>query len=140
MISMRSVGQLPRFACAIGALLALLCLHGTALAGNLSFLNNSAASKFNDDDVKILQTTAVNLLKDGSAGQSQERANPNSTAKGTITVVKVFQSTEGFACKTLRLESSAGGWHGRSTYPVCQVSPWEWKIYSGAKPAAAPPQ
>jgi surface antigen len=140
MISMPSVGQLPRFGCAIGLLLSLLCSNGAALAGNLSFLNNSAASKFNDDDVKIMQATAVNLLKDGTAGQSQDWANPNSTAKGTITVVKVFQSTEGFACKTLRLENSAGGWHGRSTHPVCQVSPGEWKIYSGAKPAAAPPQ
>jgi|SRR5882672_9760861 len=140
MISMRPVGQAPRFGCAIGVLLALFCFNGTALAGNLSFLNNSAASKFNEDDVKIMQATAMNLLQDGIAGQSQDWANPNSTAKGTIKVVKVFQSTEGFACKTLRLENSAGGWHGRSTYPVCQVPPGEWKIYSGAKPAAAPPQ
>jgi surface antigen len=117
-------------------LLAALCVTGTALAGNLSFLSNSAASKFNDDDVRIMQTTAFNLLKDGTAGQSQDWANPNSTAKGTITVVKVFQSTEGFTCKSLRLESSAGGWHGRSVYPVCQVAPGEWKIYTGAKPAA----
>jgi surface antigen len=139
MISMRPVGLL-RFGFVISVSLALLCLNGTALAGNLSFLNNSAASKFNADDVKLLQATAMTLLKDGTAGQSQDWANPNSTAKGTITVVKVFQSTEGFACKTLRLENSAGGWHGRSTYPVCQVTPGEWKIHSGAKPAAAAPQ
>jgi surface antigen len=138
MISMQPVGQLPRFGRAVGVLLALLISSGTVLAGNLSFLNNSAASKFNEEDVKIMQATAVKLLKDGTAGQSQDWANPNSTAKGTITVVKIFQSTEGFACKSLRLESSAGGWHGRSTYPVCQVPPGEWKIYSGAKPAAAP--
>jgi surface antigen len=130
--------QLSHLGCALGVLLAALYFNGTALAGNLSFLDNSAASKFNDDDVRIMQTTAFNLLKDGTVGQSQDWANPNSTAKGTITVVKIFQSTEGFACKTIRLESSAGGWHGRSTYPVCQIPPGDWKIYTGAKPAAPP--
>jgi surface antigen len=131
--------ELPERARAIGMLLAALCINGMAHAGNLSFLSNSAASRFNDDDVRIMQTTAFNLLKDGTAGQSQDWANPNSTAKGTITVVKVFKSTEGFACKSLRLENSAGGWHGRSTYAVCQIPPGDdWKIYSGAKPAAAP--
>jgi surface antigen len=118
--------------------LALICVSGTALAGNLSFLNNSPASKLNDDDVQLMQTTAMSLLKDGTVGQSQSWANPNSTAKGTITVVKVFQSTEGFACKSLRIENSAGGWNNRATYPVCQVPPGEWKIYSNAKPAAPP--
>jgi surface antigen len=121
-----------------GVWLALVCLGGTALAGNLSFLNNSAASKLNDDDVRLMQETAMSLLKDGTVGQSQNWSNPNSTAKGTITVMKVFQSTEGFACKSLRIENSAGGWHGRSTYPVCQVPPGEWKIYSNAKPAPPP--
>ncbi len=138
MLSMRPVGQPAQIGCAIGVWLTLLCSYGTAFAGNLSFLDNSAVSKFNDDDVKIMQATAMTLLKDGTAGQSQDWANPNSTAKGKITVVKVFQSTEGFACKTLRIENSAGGWHGRTTYPVCQVPPGEWKIYSGARPAATP--
>jgi hypothetical protein len=123
----------------IGVLLAMVCFGGTANAGNLSFLRNSAASKLTDEDVQIMQTTAFNLLKDGTAGQSQEWSNPNSTAKGKVTVVKVFQSTEGFACKTIRLENSAGGWHDRSTYPVCQIPPEGWKIYTGAKPAPSAP-
>jgi surface antigen len=132
------LGQRPHVVRAIGVLVAFAFANQAALAGNLSFLNNSAASKFNEEDVQIMQTTAFNLLKDGTVGQSQEWANPNTTAKGTITVLKVFQSTEGFACKSLRLESSAGGWHGRSTYPVCQIPPGGWKIYTGAKPAATP--
>jgi hypothetical protein len=121
----------------IGVLLAVAAFGGMANAGNLSFLNNSAASKLSEEDVQIMQTTAFNLLKDGTVGQSQEWSNPNSTAKGKVTVVKVFQSTEGFACKTIRLENSAGGWHDRSTYPVCQIPPEGWKIYTGAKPAPA---
>jgi surface antigen len=136
MMSARPISRIPSLRRPFGAAVLLLA-GGAALAGNLSFLNDTAASKFNDDDVRLLQATAMSLLKDGTAGQSQTWANPNSTAKGTITVVKVFQSTEGFACKSLRIENSAAGWHGRSTYPVCQIPPGDWKIYSGAKPAPA---
>ena len=127
----------PYLGYAAGVLLALLCCLGAAHAGNLSFLNDTAMSKFNDDDVRIMQETVFSLLKDGTAGQSQSWANPKSTAKGTITVTNVFQSTEGFACKTIRIENSAQGLQGRSTYPVCRIPPGDdWKIYSGAKPAA----
>jgi surface antigen len=128
----------PYLGYAAGVLLALLCCNGPVHAGNLSFLNDTAMSKFNDDDVRIMQETVFSLLKDGTAGQSQSWANPNSTAKGTITVMKVFQSTEGFACKTLRIENSAQGLQGRSTYPLCRIPPGDWKIHTGAKPAATP--
>jgi surface antigen len=135
MISTHPAVLRPWLGYAAGVLLALCC-NGAAHAGNLSFLNDSAMSKFNDDDVRIMQETVFSLIKDGTVGQSQSWANPNSTAKGTITVIKVFHSTEGFACKTLRIENSAQGLQGRSTYPLCQIPPGDWKVYTGAKPAA----
>jgi len=127
-----------RFVHAVGAAIVLFSWNGGALAGDLSFLKNSPESKFNDDDVRIMNAAAKSLLKDGTAGQSQDWANPNSTAKGTITIVKMFQSVEGFSCKSLRVDNSAGGWHGQATYPVCEVHPGDWKIYTSAKPAATP--
>jgi surface antigen len=136
MISTHPAVLRPCLGYAAGALLALLCCNGAAHAGNLSFLKDTAMSKFNDDDVRIMQETIFSLLKDGTVGQSQNWANPNSTAKGTITVTKVFQSTEGFACKTLRIENSAQGLQGRSAYPLCRIPPGDWKVYTGAKPAA----
>lgn len=122
----------------LAAAIVLVCWQGAALAGDLSFLKTSPASKFNDEDVRLMNAAVTNLLQNGTVGQSQDWANPNSTAKGTITVVKMFKSVEGFPCKSLRVANSAGGWHDKATYPVCEIQPGDWKIYTSAKPAAAP--
>jgi surface antigen len=114
----------------------LLAVPGEGRAGNLGFLAKTAVGKFSADDLRILQATALTLLKDGATGQSQEWSNPNSTAKGTLTIVKVFNSTEGYLCKSVRSENSANGLHGRATYPVCEIQPGDWKLHSQAKPAA----
>jgi hypothetical protein len=107
------------------------------LAAGLDFLSKSAEGKFNDEDVRILKATALALLNDGVVGQSQHWANPNTTASGTLTVVKVFQSTENFPCKSLRVENSAEGLHNRATFPVCEVQ-GKWKIHSQARPVTTP--
>jgi hypothetical protein len=116
----------------------LLVIPRMGSAASLGFLSESAEGKFNDDDVRILRSTAWSLLKDGVLGQSQDWSNPNSTAHGKITIVKIFQSTEGFSCKSLRVENIATGLHNRATYPVCQIHPEDWKIYTQAKPEENP--
>ncbi len=122
--------------CLITVLL-LAAPHG-ASAASLGFLSKSAEGKFNDEDVRILRATALSLLKDGVLGQSQDWSNPNSTAHGTLKIVKVFQSTEGFSCKSLRVENLASGLRNLATYSVCEVQPGDWKIHTQAKPATKP--
>src|ERR1700722_8212310 len=78
-----------------------------ASAASLGILARSAGGKFNDEDVRILQATALTLLNDGVLGQSQDWSNPNSSAHGTLKIVKIFKSTEGFSCKSLLVENSA---------------------------------
>src|ERR1700679_2111558 len=120
----------------------IVCLMVTALllaaargasAASLGFLAKSAEGKFNDEDVRILRATALSLLKDGVLGQSQDWSNPNSTAHGTLKIVKVFQSKEGFSCKSLRVENLASGLRNLATYPVCEVQPGDWEIHTQAK-------
>jgi surface antigen len=105
-----------------------------APAAGLGFLARSAEGKFSDDDVRIPRATASTLLTDGVPGQSQDWKNPNTTAHGTLTIVKVFQSTEGFSCKSLRVENFAAGLQNRATYAVCEVHPGHWKLHTQAKP------
>ncbi len=116
----------------------LLAVPSGAFAASLGFLSKSAEGKFNDDDVRILQATALSLLSDGALGQSQDWANPNSTAHGTLTIVKVFRSTEGFSCKSLRVENNAAGLHSRATFPVCEIHTGDWKIHTQAEPQTKP--
>ena len=117
----------------------LLNVPRGAFAGSLNFLSKSAEGKFNEDDVRILQATALSLLSSGALGQSQDWSNPNSTAHGTIKIVKVFKSTEGYSCKSLRVENNAsGGLHNQATFPVCEIHPGDWKIHTQAKSQAKP--
>lgn len=124
-------------ACVLVSTVLLVAPRG-AFAGNLGFLSKSAEGKFNDDDVRILQTTALSLLNSGTLGQSQDWSNPNSTAHGTIKIMKVFKSAEGYSCKSLRVENSATGLHNQGTFPVCEINPGDWKIYTQAKSAPNP--
>jgi hypothetical protein len=116
----------------------LLAGQRNASAASLSFLTRSAEGKFNDEDVRILRATALSLLDDGVLGQSRDWNNPNSTAHGTLTIVKVFKSAEGFSCKSLRVENNASGLQNRATYPVCEVHSGDWKIHTQAKPETKP--
>lgn len=112
-----------------------LGLAATAIAGNLSFLASAPAGKFNDEDLRIQREAALDLLRDGKVGDNREWHNPDSTAKGTITVTKIFRSEEGFHCKTLHLENFAEGLKGRASFPVCEIEAGSWQIHADATPA-----
>jgi surface antigen len=115
---------------------ALLAVSVGASASDLDFLLNSVWSKLSTEDIGLAESTALGLLKDGKLGESRDWANQNSAAKGTVKIIKIFHSQEGFSCKTLRADNTAGGMHGRAAYPVCEVKPGDWKLYSDAKPAS----
>jgi surface antigen len=119
------------------ATLWVFAFNAGASATELGFLVNTVAAKLNEQDMKLMREAALGLLKEGDVGASRDWANPNSTATGKITVVKIFKSTEGFACKSVRSEASAGGLQGRDVYRVCEVHPGKWRIYAGARPAAS---
>jgi surface antigen len=120
------------------AVLLLAAFSAAAIGSDLSFLQRSAAAHFTKADLAMLQSAAMDLLKNGKAGDTRDWSNPDTSAKGSVTVTKVFQSTEGFSCKTLRVDNSAAGYHGQATHPVCEVKPGDWKIHSSAKPATQP--
>jgi hypothetical protein len=129
---------LREIAVCIMAIAVLLAAARGASAASLGFLSRSAEGKFTDEDVRILQATALSLLSGGVLGQSQDWSNPNSTAHGTLTIVKVFQSAEGFSCKSLRVENRASGLLNRLTFPVCEIRPGDWKIHVQARPETKP--
>jgi len=138
MTTSRKILRLYELTVCIMVIGVLLAGPRDASAASLGFLSRSAEGKFNDEDVRILQATALTLLNDGVLGQGMDWSNPNSTAHGTLKIVKVFQSTEGFSCKSLRVENRASGLQNRATYPVCEVHPGDWKIHTQAKPETKP--
>jgi len=103
-------------------------------AGNLSFLANTPSAHFNDEDRRLLREAAMSLLLHEDVGASREWRNPQSSASGKIKITKAFDSTDGFKCKVLRVDNSAGGWQGRASYAVCEIHPGEWKLHPDAKP------
>jgi hypothetical protein len=109
-------------------------------ASNLSFLANTPSGHFNSEDMRLLREAAMDLLLHEDVGASRDWRNPQSTASGKIKITKAFKSTDGFLCKVLRIDNSAADWHGRATYPVCEIHPGDWKIHTEAKSAAEQPE
>ena len=122
-------------ATAIALLTLCLVVPGPAYASNLSFLKHSPMANLDKEDMRLLKGAASSLLETGTAGVQGRWANPQSGASGQITVLRVFSSSEGYPCKTLRFENNAGGWQGNYSAPVCEVKPGDWKIHAEAKPA-----
>jgi surface antigen len=117
------------------ALVVCMGAPGVAYAGNLGFLGNSPIANLDAEDTRLLKDAASNLLQTGAAGATRQWENPQSGDGGQVTVVRVFNSSEGFACKTLRFENHAGGWRGKYSTPICEIKPGDWKIHAEAKPA-----
>ena len=125
---------------AIAAAVLTMCMgvSSPVNAGNLGFLENSPMANLDAEDTRLLKDAASTLLSTGAAGATRKWENPKSGDGGLVTVERIFSSSEGFACKTLRFENHAGGWQGKYTAPVCEIKPGDWKIHAEAKPVAGP--
>jgi hypothetical protein len=86
----------------------LLAMSAGAFADDLGFLLHSVWSKLSSEDIGLAESAALGLLKDGKLGESRDWANPNSTAKGTLKIVKVFRSQEGSSCLSTNMNSPIG--------------------------------
>ena len=110
---------------------AAIATGGFAVASGLGFLSNAPAGNFTAEDVQIQQDAAGVLIRDGSQGDSREWANPKTTAKGKLTIVKVFKSTEGFPAR--RCSSRTAPWVGTMSPLIrCAKSPRENGRYTRA--------
>lgn len=105
----------------------------SASAGNLSFLDKSPLAYFKPDDMEMMHQNARKALDGANARQTW--SNANTGASGWAQVRSEFKSTDGAACKRLRIVNKAKGLQSDATYTVCKSADRDWVINTDATPA-----
>jgi len=125
---------------AVGSrLLVLLCGLGaviTSPAANLTFLQNSPISYFQDDDVSMMLANAKAVL-DSVSGAKQQWSNPRTGAAGMAQIKGRFTATDGTPCARLRVVNKARGVESDIVYTVCKNPERGWAVDPDAKPPPA---
>ena len=105
-----------------GALLAL-----PAHAQNMSFLKNSVVSKFNPEDMKLLQVAAKKALADPQDGTAYDWKNEKTSASGSISSVKSY-SKAGAACRDIRFTNHYKANTDEAVKQFCKNAAGAWKL------------
>jgi surface antigen len=106
-----------------------------ASAGNLSFLDKSPLAYFKPDDMEMMHQNARKALDDAGGNAKQTWSNATTGASGWAQVRSAFKSTDGAACKRLRIVNQAKGLKSDATYTVCKSADGDWAVNTDATPA-----
>ena len=115
-----------RATCAALAIITL-CAED-ASAGNLSFLEDSAIAKFDDEDVRLMTENVRAVVEDSKTPAERSWKNPTSGHSGKIESLKTFVGRDGLSCKKLRITNVAGDLRSRATYAMCKSSDGDWRL------------
>lgn len=116
----------------IALLLLLGMLAVPATAQNwVGLLKNTAAERFDDEDLRLFMDNARKTLAEGKAGETSSWENPKTRARGDVTVLRSFES-KGRPCKEVRVRNQAQGRKGDNTFNLCQVD-GKWRLLSASQ-------
>ena len=109
---------------------AILAAPVSALAqgGDLLFLKNSPAAKFNAADFKLMRATVDKALAGPAEGPALEWANDKTSAAGTVTPVGTDDSAAPRKCRKLRIANSYKFIKDEGVYSFCQNSTGKWTL------------
>ena len=108
--------------------LILLCLSGMALAaGPMSFLQDTAFSKFNDRDVQLFKAALDKALASPGEGVPVAWANERSDSSGAITP-EGSEQQGGAGCRDLRIANRHKTLAGEAVYRFCRTGTGPWKL------------
>lgn len=95
-------------------------------ASNYGFLNDSAATYFQDRDEEMMSANAFYALNHVSDGKKVSWKNPSTHAWGYAIPSNTVRQ-HGSLCRYLKIFNNARGVTGVSTYFLCKVGK-QWKI------------
>lgn len=111
-----------------GALALVTVCGQDAAAGNLSFLDDSAITKFNDEDVRLMRENLQAVADDGKTPSERSWKNPATGHEGSIESLKAFTGHGGLACKKLRVTNIASDLQSRAVYTMCKSNEGDWRL------------
>lgn len=110
-----------RAAVLLGAL-----LPAAACALNLQFLSQAPIAFADAEDEAIFNQHLDALLESGELGQKTTWENPNTGAKGELTLLERFDY-ESRPCGNVDIRNEAGGRTGGGVLTSCRLGTGEWK-------------
>ena len=107
------------------AIVSLLLLAGPAGAQNLQFLGEAPVAFADERDAALFDAALDQVMADGRPGDTRTWDNPQSTAKGTITLLE-RSDRDGLPCGRVRIRNEIKGRVGSGEYSLCMPRPGEW--------------
>lgn len=114
----------------------LLASLGTAVSapawalanfGTFSFLRNTPAESFTDEDWKIFKEALNGALNEAADGESRTWENPATGAGGEFTILKTVKSAKS-DCREVKMTNHAGNRSRTSGQVFCVGDDGVWKL------------
>jgi hypothetical protein len=126
----RAVFRGVSVACA-AALLVALAAPAHAL-GPQDNLKNAPATKFNSDDLALMNARVQEALKSEKEGQVLEWKNDKTGASGSVVPMSRL-TWNGLSCRRLRIANTFGDSKAQAVYKFCEKPPGTWKLVGPEK-------
>ena len=101
-------------------------ISGHLIAGNYSFMRDSAMSYFTNTDTNMMYSNILKTLNNNPDGKKSSWKNPSTNAWGYAVASKAPQNN-GTRCRNVKIFNEAKGRSGMSNYVFCKIK-GEWKI------------
>jgi len=105
-----------------------------ASSGNYGWLTQTPVAKFNKDDKKLLHDAAAEIVA-SQPGATRSWQNPATGNHGTLTLLAVFNATDGRSCRQVRVQNFAKGLSGDSKVSICKHPTRGWLLDTEEPPA-----
>jgi len=99
-----------------------------ALAQYASLLRDSAAQRFDDEDLRLFLDNARKALNETPDNQTTSWENPKTRHRGEVTVLRSFEAMGG-RCKEVKVLNQAQGRKETNNFNLCQVD-GKWRLVS----------
>ena len=114
----------------VAAALGLASTQAAAQAW-IGLLKNTPAERFQEEDLRLFLEHARKALNEAPDNQPVSWENPQTRARGDITVMKSFEY-KGLPCKELRVRNEVPGRKGDNTFNLCNAD-GKWRLLSASQ-------
>ena len=111
--------------------LLLALASAPAMAQYASLLRDSAAQRFDDEDLRLFLDNARRALNETPDNQTASWENPKTRHRGEVTVLRSFEAMGG-RCKEVKVLNQAQGRKETNNFNLCQVD-GKWRLVGASQ-------
>jgi surface antigen len=97
----------------------------------IGLLKNTAAERFDEEDLRLFLEHARKALNEAPDNQPVSWENPKTRHRGELTVLRSFEY-KALPCKELRVRNEAQGRKGDNTFNLCKAD-GKWRLLSASQ-------